>query len=81
MLKNDKHVFGCLMVAKAIICYRVSEEEATKGTGMGPEAEQNYGKRRWREVFWLRLKPVKIVGTKPSCGKTPVTLGSPESKG
>lgn len=47
---------------------------------MGPEAERNSGKGRWMQVFWLRLKPLRVVGTKPSCGKKRVTLGGPQGK-
>lgn len=29
---------------------------------------------------WLKLKPVRVAGTKPSCGKKRVTLGGPQIK-
>ena len=29
---------------------------------------------------WLRLKPVRVAGTKLSCGKKCVTLGGPQAK-
>lgn len=46
------------MVAKTVMCYRVSEygdvvrAGVVKGTGGGPVVEKNSGNRRWMEVFF-----------------------------